>query len=80
MTERIRLRLDLTEATEDNNRADGISPYCPLDYFYYSLGDYQRGIQYHNQDLNFAKNVGDRVREGSASATSVEQQSIVRNT
>ena len=33
---------------------------------YYSLGDFQRAIEYHEKDLSIAKEVGDRAGEGSA--------------
>jgi len=40
--------------------------YCILGNAYYSLGDFNKAIEYHTQHLSIAKEVGDRVGEGGA--------------
>ena len=40
--------------------------YCTLGRAYQSLGDYAKAIEYHEQHLAIAKEVGDRAGEGRA--------------
>lgn len=54
----------LTKAKNDNNRADEGRAYCNLNNAYRSLGDFNRAIEYHNQDLRIAKELSDRAAEG----------------
>ena len=42
--------------------------YCILGHAYFSLGDFNKAIEYHGQHLAIAKEVGDRAGEGTAYA------------
>ena len=71
MTQRIIKRLEnltkrLLEAKQNNNKFEEGRACCNLGNAYYSLGDFQRAIEYHEKDLSIAKDVGDRAGEGSA--------------
>ena len=71
MTERILKNIDdlekhLTKAKTNNNRKEEGKTYTKLGNDYVSLSDFQRAIYYFNKSLSVAKEVGDRVGEGSA--------------
>ena len=57
---------DLSIAKDVGDRAGEGSAYGNLGNAYYSLGDFQRAIEYHEKHLSITKDVGDRAGEGSA--------------
>ncbi|CAH3015221.1 unnamed protein product [Porites evermanni] len=56
----------LTKAQINKNTAEKADAYCNLGRAYYSFGDFHQAIEYHNQHLSIAKEVGDRAGEGCA--------------
>ena len=71
MAERILEDIDyykklLTNAKENNNRAEEGLASSNLGNAYYSLCDFHQAIEYHNQHLCISKEVGDRAGEGRA--------------
>ena len=55
-----------TKAKKNNNRTEEAHNHNSLDNAYHSLGKFQEAINYHNQHLRIAQEVGDRAGEGCA--------------
>ena len=71
MTERKSKNIDdlekhLTKTKTNSNRKEEEDTYKKLGKDNFSLSDFQKAINYHNQSLGIAKEVGDRVGEGRA--------------
>jgi len=56
---------------EIGDRAGVGGAYANLGISYKSLGDFRTAIEYHEKDLNIAKEIGDRAGEGRALQNSV---------
>ena len=56
----------LTKAKTNSNRTEEEDTYSKLGKDNFSLSDFQKAINYHNQRLSIAKEVGDRVGDGRA--------------
>ena len=71
MTERKSKNIDglekhLTKAKTNSNRKEEEDTYKKLGKDNFSVSDFQKAINYHNQDLSISQEVGDRAGEGRA--------------